>query len=258
MQTIHKFSYFCTMEWFKSWFNTPYYFILYKNRDFSEAEEFIKRLVLDLDLKAGAEVIDLACGKGRHSVYLNKIGYNVLGLDLSEESIAHNKGFEVKTEPWLRFDVHDMRDRIQGKPVDAVFNLFTSFGFFDDEKDDAKVFHSVSEALKTEGLFVLDFLNERFVANTLQQETEVEREGITFKIDKKIEGKYVVKDIRFSDAGEDFHFYEKVKLHTLEEIHQLAKANGFQRVKLYGDYQLSSFDLETSPRCISVFKKIKE
>ena len=153
-------------------FNTPYYHILYKNRDLTEAEAFISLLVKDLELPEYAEIIDLACGKGRHSVYLNNLGYRVLGLDLSDESIAHNKQFENED---LKFKVHDMRDKIEGGKVDAVFNLFTSFGYFDDPQDDKKVFSSVFDVLKQDGYFVLDFLNEKYVKNTLVEETVVER-----------------------------------------------------------------------------------
>lgn len=241
------------MAWFKTWFNTPYYHILYKNRDLTEAEAFISLLVNDLELPEYAKIIDLACGKGRHSVYLNNLGYRVLGLDLSAESIAHNKQFENED---LKFEVHDMRDKIEGGKVDAVFNLFTSFGYFDDPQDDKKVFSSVYDILKKDGYFVLDFLNEKYVKNTLVEETVVERNGIGFKIKKKIEGQHVIKDIYFNDKGEDFHFFEKVKLHTLEEIDTLATECGFQREKLYGNYSLGVFELETSPRCINIFKKV--
>ena len=83
------------MSWFKEWFNTPYYHILYKDRDFVEAENFIRNLTQDLQLSKDAKIIDLACGKGRHSVFLQQLGYEVLGVDLSEESIEHNKQFET-------------------------------------------------------------------------------------------------------------------------------------------------------------------
>ena len=249
---FRKFNYFCTMAWFKTWFNTPYYHILYKNRDFAEAEQFISLLVNDLSLPKNSKVIDLACGKGRHSVYLNQLGYDVLGLDLSEESILHNKAFENEK---LRFEVHDMRSRIEGEKVDAVFNLFTSFGYFEDHQDDRRVFESVHAILKQNGFFVLDFLNEKFVKNSLVSESLVEREGIVFKTNKKIENQHIIKDIRFSDKGEDFHFFEKVKLHTLDEIGKLASESGFERVGVFGNYHLEDFDIENSPRCINIFKK---
>ncbi len=248
------------MAWFETWFDTPYYHILYKDRDFAEAENFISLLINDLQIPENSKIIDLACGKGRHSVFLNKLGFNVLGLDLSKESIFHNNQFETSTSlsPTLKFKVHDMRNEIfpnvSDEKADAVFNLFTSFGYFENEDDDKKVFSSVRNILKKNGYFVLDFLNEKWVKNTLVPESFIEKEGINFKINKKIEGQHIIKNIEFKDQGKDFHFYEKVKLHTLEEIGKYAEESGFERVKIYGNYSLGKFDLEHSPRCINVFK----
>lgn len=240
------------MEWFESWFDTPYYHILYSNRDYTEAENFITQLTAELQLPKNSEIIDLACGKGRHSVFLNKLGYIVLGLDLSKKSIEHNRQFENEN---LQFAVHDMRDKVAHSQVDAVFNLFTSFGYFDSEDDDRKVFKSVSDVLKTDGFFVLDYLNENYVRNKMVSEAEMQRGGIDFKISKKIEDQHIVKEIKFSADGQDFNFFEKVKLHTPESIQKYAEDNGFERLKIWGDYQLNDFDAEVSPRCINLFRK---
>lgn len=244
------------MAWFETWFDTPYYHILYKDRDFAEAENFITLLINYLRIKKDSKIIDLACGKGRHSVYLNKMGFQVLGLDLSHHSIEHNKQFENST---LKFEVHDMRNEIfptiSAEKADAVLNLFTSFGYFEDENDDRKVFQSISNVLNDNGYFVLDFLNSKWVQNTLVKEEQKTKEGIDFTIKKKIEDQHVIKDITFKDKGKDYHFFEKVKLHTLEEINDYAEEFGFERIQIFGDYHLNEFNLDDSPRCINVFKK---
>ena len=256
--TLNQFNYFCIMAWFETWFDTPYYHLLYKNRDFAEAETFISLLVKYLEIPKSSKIIDLACGKGRHSVFLNQLGYSVLGLDLSKESILHNKNFENDT---LKFAVHDMRNEIfpeiSEEKVDAVFNLFTSFGYFENENDDKKVFQSVKNSLAENGFFVLDFLNEKWVKNTLVPESTIVKENIEFNIKKRIENGHIIKDIQFEDQGKDFHFFEKVKLHTLENIEKYAEDFGFERVKIFGDYLLKDFDEETSPRCINVLKRVK-
>jgi SAM-dependent methyltransferase len=240
------------MEWFESWFDTPYYHQLYNNRDYTEAESFITKLTADLQLPQNSRIIDLACGKGRHSVFLNQLGYDVLGLDLSRHSIEFDKQFENKT---LKFNVHDMRSPIDADPVEAVFNLFTSFGYFDRENDDQKVFQSVYDVLKPGGFFVLDYLNEEYVRKNIIPESVTKRGDIEFRISKKIEGRHIVKDIRFDADGKSHHFFEKVKLHTLEAINSYASDCGFERIKIWGDYQLNEFEKETSLRCINLFKK---
>ncbi len=104
-------------RWFTSWFDTPYYHILYKNRGDEEARDFMQNLVNFLKLPIGASILDLACGKGRHSVYLNKLGYDVTGVDLSGNSISYAKQFENET---LHFHTHCMCDPLEQK-FDAVF-----------------------------------------------------------------------------------------------------------------------------------------
>ena len=230
------------MAWFETWFDTPYYHILYKDRDFAEAENFITLLINYLNIPKNSKIIDLACGKGRHSVFLNKMGFEVLGLDLSQQSIEHNKEFENST---LKFEVHDMREEISA-------DLSTEKT---DENDDRKVFQSISNILKDDGYFVLDFLNAKWVENTLTIEENTTKGEIDFKIKKKIEDQHIIKDIHFNHKGRDHHFFEKVKLHTIEEINEYAEEFGFEQIQIFGDYHLNDFDLESSPRCINVFKK---
>ena len=94
-------------KWFQSWFNTSYYHLLYRNRDYKEAEVFIKNIVKYLNLDKDDSILDLACGKGRHSIFLNSLGFNVTGLDLSKNSIKEAK---TKESSSLHFYVHDMRN----------------------------------------------------------------------------------------------------------------------------------------------------
>ena len=240
------------MDWFETWFDTPYYHILYQNHDTQEAENFLTKLLNVLSLPQQSKIIDLACGKGRHSVFLNKMGYDVLGLDLSKKSIEYDRQFENDS---LKFREHDMRNPIPEKQIDAVLNLFTSFGYFDSETEDRKVFHSVFDALKPEGFFVLDYLNQRFVREHLIEHSTVVKDGYIFKIHKKIEDNFIIKTINFTTEKQDFQFYEKVKLHTPEKILAYAEEAGFKRVNVWGDYQLNDFDELHSPRCINLFQK---
>lgn len=242
------------MQWFEEWFDTPYYHILYKNHDYKEAEDFLNLLTDYLKLEKNSKIIDLACGKGRHSVYLNQLGYDVLGLDLSEQSINFDKQFETET---LKFQVHDMRNKIESEPVNAVFNLFTSFGYFETEEEDRSVFRSVSDVLKDDGFFVLDFLNAEYVKKAISPQSSVERENIVFNIKKRIEGEYIMKEIDFEADGTKHHFFERVKLTSPEKILKFADEFGFELIKRWGDYHLNDFDEMTSQRCINLFKKKK-
>ena len=133
-----------TKQWYASWFDTPYYHILSKDRDYTEAQGFMDNLTNYLNIPEGGKILDLACGKGRHSVYLNSLGYDVTGVDLSEKSINHAKQFENET---LKFNVHDM-SKPYPDTFDAVFNLFTSFGYFEDENCNLETIKAINITLQ--------------------------------------------------------------------------------------------------------------
>ena len=164
-------------EWFESWFDSPFYHILYKDRDDKEAKLLLDNLITFLNPGPGARILDVACGKGRHSVYLNKKGFSVCGFDLSKESIEHNKKYESR---YLTFLVHDMRDPLPNQQFDIIFNLFSSFGYFDSHEDNEKVIRANADTLQKGGKLVIDYMNSRKVARNLVAEDIKECRGIKF------------------------------------------------------------------------------
>ena len=241
-----------TAEWFKDWFNSPYYHLLYNNRNENEAVFFINNLCAHLTLKPEANVWDLACGKGRHSICLNKRGFNVVGTDLSQNSI---KEASENSNPRLDFFVHDMREPFRINYFDAVFNLFTSIGYFENFNDNFSVFKNVAKALKPNGVFVVDFLNSENISNSIKTSYQEKREDVIFKIEKKIENNSIIKHIEFSDGDKDFFFEESVSLLKKEDFESFAISAGLKIVNMFGNYKLDPFDPKTSERLIILFKK---
>jgi len=238
-----------TENWYTSWFDTPYYHILYKNRDYKEAADFMKNLTSFLKLLKGSEILDLACGKGRHAKYLNELGFNVTGVDLSPKSIAFAKQFENST---LHFAEHDMCISYP-KKFDAVFNLFTSFGYFEKEEDNLRTIKAIKSELKLNGFAVIDFLNAEYVKrNLVPSETKI-IDGITFHIKRSIVNGYIVKNIRFQHKDKDFEFQERVKAITLSEFKKCFNLAGINLLNCFGDYQLKEYKEETSERLILIF-----
>lgn len=240
-------------EWFKTWFNSPFYHILYKNRDKREAIGFIDTLLNKLSPKINASILDLACGKGRFAVYLANKGYNITGVDLSEESIKYAQQFEKEN---LSFFTHDMRQLFRINYFDFVFNFFTSFGYFDQEKDDLKALKNVSKGLKKEGIFVLDFFNSVWVREQLIGEEEKVIDNIHFRLKKFIQDQYVFKKIVFEFNDQEHQFQERVRLFELADFEQLFQMAGLKIIEKYGDYQLNAFYEKESPRLILLGKKV--
>ncbi len=241
-------------DWFINWFNSPYYHILYKDRDLKEAEGFIDNLVTFLKPLPDSKILDIACGKGRHSIYLNKKGFDVTGIDLSTESIQYASQYENER---LSFFVHDMRRVLRTNDFDYVFNLFTSFGYFEKEKDNKDVIHAAATALRKNGILVIDFMNvTKTILNLKTSETKT-IDGIDFQIKRYVADNFLIKDIYFSDQGKEFNFRERVKIVTLDDFNTYFKRAGITIKHLFGDYQLNIFDPEKSDRLILIGENSK-
>lgn len=237
-------------NWFASWFDTPYYHILYKDRNYREAQIFMDNLTHYLNLPENAKVLDLACGKGRHSIYLNQLGFTVLGVDLSENSIEiANKN----ANDTLKFQVHDMRETFDDK-FDAVFNLFTSFGYFDNDDDNLKTLIAIKESLSDYGFAVIDFMNVPFVLDNLVAEETKTVDEIDFHLKRYLKDGFIIKEIDFEDKGEKFHFEEKVRALTLDVFNRMMEEAGIYLLDTFGDYKLKKYHKNTSERLIMIFK----
>jgi ubiquinone/menaquinone biosynthesis C-methylase UbiE len=240
------------VEWYVDWFNSPYYHLLYNHRNYEEANHFMEMLCDHLDLKPHAKIWDLACGKGRHAISLNKMGYDVTGTDLADNSIKEASKHINKT---LEFEVHDMREPYRVNFFDAVFNLFTSIGYFKDENDNFLVFEHVAKSLKPGGEFVVDFFNAEKVRRTYIKEYTEHREKLDFKIKKRIEDHKIIKRIEFSDKGKQYFFEESVALLEKKDFESFAQKAGLQIMSVFGSYHLEPFHHQTSDRLVLVFKK---
>jgi len=237
-------------SWFESWFDTTYYHILYKDRNYREAQLFMDNLTQYLNLPSKAKVLDLACGKGRHAIYLNQLGFDVVGADLSENSIDEAKKNE---NDGLRFVVHDMRESFDEK-FDAIFNLFTSFGYFEHESDNLKTLLAIKNSLSDYGFAVIDFMNVHNVLENLVPNEVKTVDGIDFKIQRYEKEGYIIKEIEFEDKGQKYHFEEKVRALTLEHFQSMMNEAGIDLLDIFGDYKLKKFHKKESERLIMIFK----
>ena len=238
-------------NWFATWFNTPYYHLLYKDRNQSEAEHFINHLLKQLKPSEEAIFLDVACGKGRHSILLNKMGYKVDGIDLSKNSIE--QALREKRNN-LNFFVKDMRQINEHSKYDYILNLFTSFGYFNDTKDNHLVINGVTKALKKDGLFVIDFLNIKKTLKNLTKSEKIKINEINFYIKRWSDLNFLYKRIEFKEKTKKFEFTERIQLLNKEEIVNLCSKSNLKNISTFGDYQLNDFN-ENSERLILLFKK---
>ncbi|MFM8596645.1 MAG: class I SAM-dependent methyltransferase [Flavobacteriales bacterium] len=245
-------------EWFAEWFDSPYYHLLYQNRNDDEAKVFIEKLCAYLQLAPQIAVLDLACGKGRHSITLAKLGYQVTGADLAPNSIQLAKQAQAALSlSNLDFIVHDMRQPIANNRFGAVFNLFTSFGYFDDLHDNQRVCSAIAEMLEPDGVLVIDFLNaQKVVANLVESEI-VMRGETRFDIKRWATASHIYKQIEIRDPQQEGligPFTERVQALRVADF-QVLLAPNFELIATLGDYQLETFDEANSDRLILIAKK---
>ena len=220
-----------------NWFNSDYYHILYKNRDKKEAEFFINNLIKKLKIKKGSKILDLACGVGRHSFYLNKKGMNVIGIDNSENNINNAKKIE---NTYLKFKKKEMTEDY-GQDFDFIFNLFTSFGYINEEHN-FNTFKSINNSLVNQGILVIDYLNVfRIKEELIEKETKKIR-NIIFNIKRSFKENFIVKKIKIKDNNEIFYFEERVMELTLNDFKKYLKKFNFKILDVYGNYNLDNYN----------------
>lgn len=242
------------MDWFEKWFDSPLYEKLYANRDEDEAERLVEFLVHQLELDRCSKILDLGCGRGRHSINLNKRGYHVKGIDLSEQAIAtaRSKAEDLSLQN-ISFEVRDMRNPLPEK-FDAIVNLFTTFGYFYDDEENTSVFDSVKSMLEPGGTFVLDYLNAVKVRQSFIPEDEGEFQGIGYHIERYIKDDAIFKDISFRGASINGTkvYSERVKLYDLEWFKQEMGKKDLEIEHIFGDYEGNDFNPESSPRLLLI------
>jgi SAM-dependent methyltransferase len=239
-------------EWYESWFDSPYYHILYKNRDGEEARRFTDHLVKKLKLEKGSCLLDLCCGKGRHSLYLNSLGFKVTGVDLSPGNIRYCKQFENDT---LEFYVHDMRRLFRINYFKAVFNLFTSFGYFEREHDNELSISAAAKGLVKDGFLIIDFMNAWRAVNDLKPDHRKEVDGVVFNIHKELRNGFIYKDISFNDSGKSYSYREEVKVLLLTDFERYMQLAGLKILHIFGSYDLHPYIQDSSNRLIIIAQK---
>lgn len=244
-----------SQPWYAQWFDTPYYHALYADRDEREAAAFLERLLQELRLPAGARMLDVACGQGRHARVLATKGYEVTGIDLSERNIARarQQGHER-----LAFFRHDMRQMLHVRYYDAVLNLFTSFGYFPSDAENSRALRNMALALRPKGKLVIDFLNAPVVIAGLVPEETLFRGGYEFFIRRKVlEGRrpVLLKEIVVRDGQISHRFYERVVAYGRDDFLQWFSTCRLNLVGQFGNYRLEPFAAMHSPRLILVAER---
>lgn len=243
------------IAWFKDWFNSPYYHQLYFNRDETEAGLFIDKLIDHLKPNHNAHMLDVACGKGRHSMHLANKGFDVTGIDLSEDSIEEALKNESDN---LHFYRHDMRLPFRINYFDFAFNFFTSFGYFKTNREHNNAIRTMAQSVKDKGCLVIDYLNVHYAESNLIHQFEKEIDGVNYYITKWFDETHFYKKIVVEDEAlsEPLMYTEKVAKFSLGDFTEMLAYQGMQIREVFGDYSFGNYDIKKSPRLIMIAYKL--
>jgi SAM-dependent methyltransferase len=242
-------------EWFENWFDSPYYHKLYFDRDEEEASLFIGNLMSYLKANANSLMLDIACGKGRHSRTLSSYGHTVTGIDISPQSISYARQYENNS---LEFFQHDMRLTFRINYYHYAFNLFTSFGYFKSQRENDDALRTIAQSLKPNGHFVFDYLNSIYIEKNLVPATVKVIEGTTFNIKKWKTNTHFIKQIQIEDPQLKIPmlYQEKVAAFTVADFEKMFAKQSLKIIDIFGSYALDPFHLQQSKRLIIVAKKV--
>ena len=241
--------------WYKGWFNSHYYHLLYQHRDEEEALQFINTLINYLKPQKGSAMVDVACGKGRHSKALADMGFDVTGIDLSAASIEEALQDE---DEHLHFYQHDMRLPFWINYFHYAFNFFTSFGYFKTRREHDNAIRTIAQSLVPGGIFVIDYLNVHYSEDRLEKSFTTTIEGVTFHITKWQDEDHFFKQIQITDGTNKTlrHLYtERVAKFSLGDFTDMLAFQEMQVQEVFGDYRLGRYDITKSPRMIIIARK---
>ena len=272
------------------WHEDPAFWETFRNYLFppekvEEATEQVDQLLALLDLDSDARVLDVPCGVGRHAVELASRGYRVTGVDATEAYLdsARERAREADeggadedgaVRQHVEFRRADMREFRRPEAFDAVVNVYTSFGYFEDRADDERTARNFYESLKPGGRLLLSLTSKEVLAGKFEKRTWEERDGAYVLEEHEVtddwnwmENRWIVVadggsasgESRTSpdaeaSGGETTEFTVSHRLYSAYELSELLKRVGFEDVAVYGDLDGSAYD-ENAERLVVVAEK---
>ncbi len=245
----------------KSWYEQDGFWktiepALFNSERMLSAGQEVEQIVSLLKLQPGVSICDLCCGVGRHSLELGRLGYCVTGVDRTGLYIEEAKKKANEQGLNIRFVQDDMRSFCEPNVFDAVINVFTSFGYFEEATDDKRVLENVYESLKKDGKFLIEIIGKEVLARIFQEKRWWEEDGVIILEESKLAEDWSSVECRWiiirDDRRDEFRF--TLRLYSAAQLSELLKSCGFGKVDIYGDLSGSPYD-QTAKRLVIVAHK---
>ncbi len=243
------------MNWYEEWFNTKEYLEVYENRDDVEAEILTELILSNIKIESSSKILDMAAGAGRHAINFARNGFNVTAVDLSKNllNVAKKNASVYNIE--IDFVHSDIRKFETSDKFDLVLNLFTSIGYFDNDKENFELLRKAYNFLKPGGCFVLDYFSRNYLETNLVPSSVETINGAVINQYRSIRGNRVIKEIEIRKNGDTKKYFESVRMFSFNELQTELENIGFKINSTFGDLDGKPFVLETSPRVIIIASK---
>lgn len=246
-------------EWFTEWFNHPLYLRVYSHRDEAEARTCLETIIHKTGLEnltpSDIRVMDIACGAGRHALEFARLGFTTTANDLSPFLLECTRSQAARENISIECTRQDMRHISVENTYDLVVQLFSSFGYFKTKKEDLQVLRNVHRALKKDGRYILDLINPVYLKKNLNPSSSRTIDDLVVSEQRRIEADRVIKQITIRSPDDSITFEESVRLYRIEIIGDMLASAGFEIKEIFGDYEGSAFDEQTSPRLLLFARK---
>ncbi len=246
-------------EWYADErFWQAFYAFLFGEKRFEDARQQVQPLADLLELDGSRSILDLCCGPGRFTVPLALAGFTMTGVDRSPFLLEKAREHAASQQADVEWILQDMREFARPGAFDAVLNLFTSFGYFEDEKDDLAVLRNVHASLRPGGRLLMDLSSKEWVARVFQPVHAEEVEDGSILVERhRIEGGWerIVNDwilIR-GESVERFHFTHR--LYSGRELSDRLRSTGFTDIRPMGGLDGRPFDHEAERLVILARRK---
>lgn len=250
-QEIHSGTWNGDPNWYRSWFDSDAYHVLYGHRSEEEAQRLVSAIMDSCKIGVPTRVLDAGCGAGRHARAMGERGCAVDAFDLSASSLERARQLSSNNSQAVNYHQLDLREiatrKDWSRQFDLVTNFFTSMGYFSEDGDFDKVIDGFRYALRPNGFLLIDYLNVEHVAANLVPQECIVREGVKFEIHRRIENGWIEKSIAYDWEGESFHHVERVQALSRSVFQHLLVGHGFNLLETWGDYDLSRWEI-SSPR----------
>jgi SAM-dependent methyltransferase len=211
------------MEWWQTFFGREYVAAWTAAGVFDNTDDEVEGIAALLALPAGARILDVPCGFGRIAGPLHARGYRVVGVDAS----SHQLALARERNPGPEYRQGDMRVPPPDGPFDAVINVFSSFGYFDDGADDLRAARAWHEALRPGGVLVMTTMHRDYLARHFEPASNG---GVNEQRDID----WVAGVARTTVRHDDWVGTFRVRMYTVTDLVDLLREAGFAEVEAFG------------------------